>query len=219
MRIKSRPAKVFQNYEEPQIEIKKELTQVDPLQVHNLRRNLRNISPGDRYDATANVKNEVFDYAMCKRGPEDDLNYVRHGIGDAKKKFKCNQCEYSTNAPINLTEHTNAHSGVKPNKCEHCDFSTSYKSNLYQHRKTHKGIKANKRGFATSNGPKLYKHRKTQSSDRAAKIKCIHCGYATWYRGKLKEHVNNVHLGIKDLKCKECNYQTSYGSNLRSHTK
>ena len=75
---------------------------------------------------------------------DSGFDSVEQDEAAAKKKFKCNQCEYSTNAPISFTEHTNAHSGIKPNKCEHCDFSTTYKSALYKHRKTHKGINANK---------------------------------------------------------------------------
>ena len=220
MRIKSRPTKVLHKDAEPQIEIKKEHTQVDPLQVYNLRRNLRN-SHGDQY-ATVNIKSDQFDYAKLKRDPEDHLNYVHHEVGDAKKKFKCNQCQYRTNDPIRLTEHKNAHGGIKPNKCEHCDFATSYKSNLYQHRKTHIEIKAHKCddcGFTTSYKSNLSYHKKSVHGNGTGKIKCSHCDYATWYRGKLMAHVNNIHHGIKDYKCNECKYETSYRSHLGNHMK
>ena len=215
MRIKTRPSKVLQKVTEPLLKIKEEPIHVDPLQVYNLRRNLRK-SHGER---DAKIKRDDFNYATWKRDPEDHPNDVFHGIEDAKKKFKCNQCEYSTNAPINLREHNNAHRGIKPNKCEHCEFSTSYKSNLNQHRKTHMGIDALKPGFVTSNSSRLYRNRKTQNQHRAAKIKCDHCDYATYYRGNLKDHVTNVHLCIKDLKCTVCNYETSYRSSLRNHMK
>ncbi|KAL3271180.1 hypothetical protein HHI36_021677 [Cryptolaemus montrouzieri] len=49
------------------------------------------------------------------------------------------------------------------------------------------------------------------------KYKCTECDYEALRKSHLKDHVNSVHLGIKNYKCNQCDYQASRKSHLKVH--
>ena len=187
MRVKSKPTRVLQNYEErepSQYEGKFEIDEVKSPQVSNLRQHLSK-------DRSAKFNG---DYATLDKGNYDDhLSNTHPDNKEMQKQFKCDQCEYSTKNPGRLTEHKNAHGGIKANKCEFCDFATCYKSNLYQHRKMHLGTKTNPRDFA-SKKPNLDKgNRNTQPNATPVRHKCSVCKFETARRRNLRKHMKRMH--------------------------
>ena len=102
------------------------------------------------------------------------------------KKFKCEQCPFSTSYKQNLMVHVERlHTKNTPKKpldknfkCENCQFSTAYKQNLKVH-------------VAKC----LTENRQMNASDKM--FKCEHCPFSTAYKHNLKKHVANVHNKIK----------------------
>ena len=58
------------------------------------------------------------------------------------------------------------------------------------------------------------RHHRMHSGDK--RYKCDHCGYATKYKGNLKNHIR-IHTGDKPYKCDHCPFATVYKSSLKSH--
>ena len=48
---------------------------------------------------------------------------------------------------------------------------------------------------------------------------CTLCPEKYWRPGRLKEHMNGVHLNIKPFKCNECDFASAYSSTLSGHVK
>ena len=109
------------------------------------------------------------------------------------KKYKCNQCNYSTDYAANVRLHIQVvHEKNKPFKCEEvgCKFETGTKQNLQVHdNSVHKGIR----------------------------FTCDVCGHDSPSASYLKIHKEVKHENKFKFKCKKCEYQTYYSSNLKIH--
>ncbi|KAL3276082.1 hypothetical protein HHI36_020803 [Cryptolaemus montrouzieri] len=57
----------------------------------------------------------------------------------------------------------------------------------------------------------------TIAPSKTRKHKCNQCDYQANEKYKLKQHVEAVHLGIKNYKCDQCNYRTYRNSDLKQH--
>ena len=79
-----------------------------------------------------------------------------------EKRFKCDDCVYSTALRKDLIKHKRTHSGERPFQCEHCDYSTARSDSLLLHTRKHSGVKL------------LY---------------CENCDYSTALRFNLAVHV------------------------------
>jgi hypothetical protein len=159
-----------------------------------------------------------------------------------RKEQKCNLCSYSTYLRSSLDNHMNSvhpktrdfsadHTknqqlGKKkkdPMKCPFCSFSVDYPSDLTRHLKAvHLKIKdfsCDLCDFKCSTQNSIRHHRKAKHLDESEKRKCSDCSYSTYFERNLTNHVNAVHLKIKNFGCDFCDYKCSKKSDLKPHVK
>ena len=109
----------------------------------------------------------------------------------SRSTFLCEICSQSFLSEQALKYHQYSHTGVtKPHPCTLCDKSFMLASTLEQHIRTHTGEKP---------------------------FMCDQCGYCAATHGRLKAHINCVHLDIRKFKCHLCNKSFSHNSGLKRH--
>ena len=134
-----------------------------------------------------------------------------------KKSYLCATCGKSFTTRHSLTEHTNAHTGVKPHVCEVCGKSFSYESALRDHRFTHEEAKHFwckhcQKGFSQRSGLKMHMriHRQNKM------FVCGECGRGFTQKQALQRH-ERVHKGEKPFVCKHCGRLFTDASIIRRH--
>ena len=134
-----------------------------------------------------------------------------------KKSYLCATCGKSFTTRHSLTEHTNAHTGVKPHVCEICGKSFSYESALRDHRFTHAEskhfwCKHCQKGFSQRSGLKMHMriHRQQKM------FVCAECGRGFTQKQALQRH-ERVHKGEKPFVCKHCGRLFTDASIIRRH--
>ncbi|RUS78347.1 hypothetical protein EGW08_013898 [Elysia chlorotica] len=134
-----------------------------------------------------------------------------------KKSYLCATCGKSFTTRHSLTEHTNAHTGVKPHVCEICGKSFSYESALRDHRFTHEEskhfwCKHCQKGFSQRSGLKMHMriHRQQKM------FVCTECGRGFTQKQALQRH-ERVHKGEKPFVCKHCGRLFTDASIIRRH--
>ena len=106
-------------------------------------------------------------------------------------RYKCLECDFSSNKKGNLTEHTRLNHGGKKFKCDQCDFNCLTHGGLYLHQKAvHLGIR----------------------------FKCTQCSYEGTQEVNLKRHIESKH-GTIQYCCKLCNAKTKGLWYIETHLK
>ena len=162
--------------------------------------------------------------------------------------YKCFFCDEKCNTPSDLHVHLDfAHSEIFPQEsfetteenCEKCDFKCKRKETLKCHNENfHKieyrkynalkstvlksNVKCDKCNIEFSSKTKHRSHMKEVHEIIISKEKnhfCHLCGKSCPSVFTLKEHITNVHEGIKDHKCVKCGKMYGYKSALQKHIK
>ncbi|XP_044599272.1 zinc finger protein 845-like isoform X2 [Cotesia glomerata] len=124
-----------------------------------------------------------------------------HAPESVERKFKCNECSYSSKTKSQLRRHYTRHQSPDTKlKCpkEDCKFITRLHSHLKRHIRVHTGAKP---------------------------YKCPHCPYASNNIENLRKHIlsTRLHPGKTIYECEKCKikgsdiYVTNFSKELRAH--
>lgn len=128
----------------------------------------------------------------CGKGFKNRQSIIDHQIIHAGSfPFKCDNCPYRGRTKDALNTHARIHTGVKKFLCIHCPARFYSTSNLKRH---------------------MFQHEKPQ-------FQCNECDRAFHTEFLLKNHVDDVHLGIKPYVCNICGKAFGHRKKLTVHLK
>ncbi|XP_078669736.1 uncharacterized protein LOC144910461 isoform X1 [Branchiostoma floridae x Branchiostoma belcheri] len=161
-----------------------------------------------------------------------------HLAETVRKRYECQECDYTSEDKSRLVKHQRTHTGEKPYSCKFCPYKTGLNESLWKHMKHH-NIKApmqcEKCSYSTTTMQSLILHNKLHdeetdattevshavSDDRdpsATDFQCNICGYMTLERSKLDKHLQ-LHSSEKAFSCPSCPYRSSSKENVKRHQK
>lgn len=136
-----------------------------------------------------------------------------------KKKFCCNECNYSTDVSSHFRAHKRRHTGERPYACPLCPYRAAESCTLNRHKLTHSGAKKHRcplcpyKAFLAGD---VAKHMRCHTGERP--YSCPLCPYRASRRSSVKEHLA-THSISKEYPCDICGHKCATRIQLRRHMK
>ncbi|XP_014281113.1 B-cell CLL/lymphoma 6 member B protein isoform X1 [Halyomorpha halys] len=136
-----------------------------------------------------------------------------------QKKFRCSDCNYSTDVSSHFRAHKRRHTGERPYACPLCPYRAAESCTLNRHKLTHSGAKKHfcplcpYRAFLAGD---VAKHMRCHTGERP--YSCPLCPYRASRRSSVKEHLATHSLN-KEYPCDLCGHKCATRIQLRRHVK
>ncbi|RLW07671.1 hypothetical protein DV515_00003621, partial [Chloebia gouldiae] len=138
-------------------------------------------------------------------------NHPEHLL--TKKKYRCTDCDYTTNKKISLHNHLESHKLTNKTEklieCDECGKTFSHAGTLF----THKMVHRDKGTF--SDTKELQQH--TLMHQESKTHQCLHCDHKSSNSSDLKRHIISVHTKDYPHKCDMCDKGFHRPSELKKH--
>ena len=191
----------------------------------NLKIHLRNLHPPPRLRDESPPDDEEekgqTDISRISESDDNCNNGETENITNEKgdKKFKCEQCPYTSAHKENVKKHIEAVHEKTKHVCKYCGYAATHRISLKRHiEAVHEDMKEHvckECGYATSYKNALKRH--IEGVHENIKHVCNECGFAASRKDNLSQHIMAVHKNIRNHVCGECGYAASQKSHLKNH--
>ncbi|XP_026741535.1 transcriptional repressor CTCFL-like [Trichoplusia ni] len=137
---------------------------------------------------------------------------------NAKPKYTCNFCTYTSHRRYLLYRHLKTHSEDRPHQCKVCERGFKTVASLQNHLNMHNGIKPHVCKYCSSpftTSGELVRHVRYKHTHEKPH-KCTECDYASVELSKLRRHVR-CHTGERPYQCPHCTYASPDTFKLKRH--
>ena len=139
------------------------------------------------------------------------------------RMLSCNQCEFTTHNRGTLRTHRKVHDPVKDNMaCEHCGKLFTRIASYQNHINIVHGNKlfsCDECDFTSKQKQAIKSHRLWKHTEDNKKFNCDFCQKGFVAKKDHKDHIESVHLGVKNYKCELCESEFYDKWNLQKHMK
>ncbi|NXU62226.1 ZFX protein, partial [Horornis vulcanius] len=164
-------------------------------------------------------------------------NHPEHLL--TKKKYRCTDCDYTTNKKISLHNHLESHKLTNKTEklieCDECGKTFSHAGTLFTHKMVHRDKGVNKMhkckfcDYETAEQGLLSHHLLATFSDtkelqqhtlmhqESKTHQCLHCDHKSSNSSDLKRHIISVHTKDYPHKCDMCDKGFHRPSELKKH--
>ncbi|XP_043202221.1 zinc finger protein 271-like isoform X2 [Amphibalanus amphitrite] len=132
-------------------------------------------------------------------------------------RFKCEQCQYSTDRPDCMKNHRRTHTGERSYGCSICTARFTERSNLNRHMRTHTGERPHSCSICMARFTRwsyLTEHMLTHTGERP--YGCSICKARFSRRSNLIKHMR-THTGERPYGCSICTARFSVRASLNNH--
>ena len=144
------------------------------------------------------------------------------------QKYKCDECDYSSNIQHNLTNHVaSVHKKVVHFSCSLCEYKSFHKKSVKKHmQRIHRGLSETilktdcgkcKKNEIHDRCEEANPKEKSGRKCKGGKLKCAECDYSSDRKQHFNEHVASQHHNFVRFSCSLCDYRSFYKVSLKVH--